>query len=141
MARGSDKGGSPLLLLLVLLALIGGVGTWNYQRNVAAEAAEVRPYRSLSEADLETLIAAYEAEIAQLEKRYEQLRGGSAGARAGGDRFDAFEQAQQRGRVVREAGYAISERGASLAELREERQRRASAGQGLERILKLAFTF
>lgn len=141
MGRGSDKGGGPLLLLLVLLALLAGVGTWNYQRNAAAEAAEVRPYRTLSEADLGTLIAAYEAEVAQLEKRYERARGGSASSPSGDDRFQAFAQAQRRGRAAREAGYAVSEHEAALAELREEQERRARTGEGLERILKLAFTF
>lgn len=140
MGRRSDKSGARPLLL-VLLALLVGVGYWNYQRNAAAQAEEVRPYRTVSQADLETLIAAYEAEIAQLEQRYERVRGRGAPGSSTGDRFDAFEQAQQQGRAVREAGYALSEREASLAELREEQQRRAAAGEGLQRILKLAFTF
>lgn len=143
MARRSGKGGgNQLVLLLVLLGLLGGVGAWNYQRNLAAEAQEVRPYRTVSEGDLETLIAAYEGEIAQLESRYTRARRqGAAAAPAGGDRFDAFEQAQQRGRAVREVGYRLSEREAALEELRKEQQRRAQTGEGLQRILKLAFTF
>lgn len=142
MGRGGSGKGGQLLLLLLLLGILAGAGTWNYRRNLAAQNAEVRPYRTLSDADLQTLTAAYESEVAQLSKRYEAARRQrSAAPAAGGDRFQRFEKAQQRGRAERELGYRVSEREAALDELHEEQRRRAAEGKGWQRILKLVFTF
>ncbi|MEM7412859.1 MAG: hypothetical protein AAF430_21685 [Myxococcota bacterium] len=127
MASGKAK--STLLQLLVLLAILAGGGAYNYHRNLDLEQAEQRPYRTLSDADLATLLAATEAESERLDGRYEQARGQGASRATGQAGFQAFESAQRRGRAVREMGYQASEMGASLAELRSETARReADAG-------------
>ena len=59
-----------LLLLLVLLALLGG----NYYRNWSAEQAEFRPYRGYSESELDTLIQAHRAQAQARAERYDSAR-------------------------------------------------------------------
>jgi len=127
-------------VLLALLALLGGLGTWNYQQNLAAERAEVRPYRTLSDADLATLIAAVESEAAAASSRYELARGEPTGrVAADGDRFEDFERAQQRSRAVRELGQAAAGHEAMLAQLRDEQGRRAGQGDERQRFLRRLF--
>lgn len=114
--------------LLALLAALGGVGFWNYQRNVAKEAAEPRPLRGYAEADLVSLAAAYEAEIAVLEQRYEVRKSSPAPeAPSGqllGDKVRDFERASARGRAIRGAGGDLAEQEAALVDVREELARR-----------------
>ena len=44
---------SHLGALLLLLGLLARYGAWNYQRNLEAEAQQVRPYRTYSDEQLE----------------------------------------------------------------------------------------
>jgi hypothetical protein len=143
MARERSSAGTRLLLLLVLLGGAAGLGAWNYQRNLEAERAEVRPYRGLSDADLGALIDAVEGEAARASARYQRARSAGAppAAPAPGDgRFGAFERIQQRGRAVRELGYEAAGHETMLAQLREEQGRRAGQGSELQVFLRRVLT-
>lgn len=142
MAR---SGSSQLVPLLVLVTLLGGAGTWNYRRNVEVENAELRPYRTLADADLALLLAAAEQEAEALSGRYATLRQqrapkGQSGAARPSARFRDFEQAQSHGRAVRELGYRASEREATLEELRREQGRRAGEGGPMQVFLRRLLT-
>ena len=142
MAKGG-KGGNALALLL-LLGLLGGGAGWNYQRNLALEDAEVRPFETLSDADLATLLAATEAEAKKLGARYDEARERRASVEVTGvhtaERLRDFERVQAHGRAVRDMGQRTSQVEASLAELQKETQRRAGQGDGLQVFLRRAFT-
>ena len=145
MARG--KGSSNAVALLVLLALLaGGIG-WNYQRNLAIQeqAAQTRPFSTLSDADLAVLLTATEAEAEKLGARYEAARSQRASTRVEGtrtsERLRDFERVQAHGRSVRALGQRTSELEASLAELRREQAVREGQGDELQVFLRLAFSF
>ena len=141
----AKSGGSNALALLLLLGLLAGGGAWNYQRNLALESSEVRPYSSLSDADLATLLEATETEAKRRGARYDAARSQRASTEVSGtyseERLRDFERVQSHGRAVRSLGRQASEIDASLAELRKEQGRRAGQGEGIERVLRLAFTF
>ncbi len=145
MAKSEDRGGAGgrALLGLVLLGLLAGGGAWNYQRNVALEQAQVRPYRTLSDADLATLLSATEAEASALDAAYERAKAARPASGSASDRFTAFERAHQRGREARELGERASELAAMAAEVRKERDYRAGRGDEMEiflrRLLVLSF--
>ena len=82
MAKGSG-GGSQVLLLLFLLAILAGAGGWNYKRNLDLEKEEHRPYRSYDEVELDQLREAYRAELGQQTDRFRRATGSRV--RVGGD--------------------------------------------------------
>ncbi len=129
-------------LLMLLLALLCGFGTWNYRRNVKAEAAVPRPYRTYSEAQIDQLIAASRASLDGLVARYEKVSGNSIEARDQGfvgDQIKEFERVQSRSRAVRGLGYEISEAEGLLRELEAEKRRRQQSGVLL--FLRRAFAY
>ena len=129
-SRGNALG--SLLLLLLLLGGVGAAGAWNYERNLALEEQEVRPYRTLSDTDLEALRAATEAEVKRLDARYAAASGQRASTQIQGvhteERLRSFERVQAHGRAVRSLGHEASELGATLTELQREQDRRAADG-------------
>ena len=142
--KRSGNGGGHLPALLLLLAILGGYGTWNYHRTLELEAQEVRPYRSYTDADLEALEAAYRADVEALDARYASVRGRKHRAKDQGfgqAQIDEFERVQRSSRSVRELGYRVSEQQATLDELVKERQRRANRGAAWQEFLKRAFLF
>jgi hypothetical protein len=131
--KKKKKSGRRFLLRL-LLVLLCGVGAWNYRRNVEAEAAVPRPYRSYSEAQLDQLIAASRASLDGLVARYEKVSGHSIQARDqafAGDQIKEFERVQSVSRSVRGLGYEISESEGLLRELEAEKGRRGDSAVGL----------
>ena len=121
MGRKKAKSGigGQLLMLGVLVAILGGAGAWNYQRNLAEEAKEPRPYRSLSDADLQQLRAAYEGEIARLDPRYQKASQQRVRVSKGGhhdDRVREFERVQRHSRSVRELSYGLAEKEAAVTD-------------------------
>jgi len=141
MAKDDSRGASGQLLLLVgLLALLIGAGAWNYRRNVALEQAQVRPYRTLSDADLAMLLAASEAEAKAVDAVYQRSKAARTAVGSGGsDRFGAFERAHQRGREARDLGQRASELEAMAAEVRKEHDLRAGEGEELDVLLRRVF--
>jgi hypothetical protein len=69
-AQRALRGSSNLPTLLFLLAILAAGGAWNYQRNLKAEEAQPRPYRSYSDENLEALRAAYQDEVDKHTARY-----------------------------------------------------------------------
>ena len=131
--KKKKKSGRRFLLTL-LLALLCGLGAWNYRRNVEAEAAVPRPYRSYSEAQLDQLITASRASLDDMVARYEKVSGHPIRARDqsfAGDQIKEFERVQSMSRSVRGLGYEISESEGLLRELEAEKGRRGDSAVGL----------
>lgn len=143
MGKGSG-GGSRALPLLVLLALLGGAGAWNYQRNLAVEEALPRPYKGYSDADLEAMTAAYEQEIEQYTKRWERASGQRMQASTRGlvgDAAQEFERVQGHSSEVRALKRDLAERQVTLDQIREELGYRGSLGKGWQLHLRRLTTF
>lgn len=142
MTKRSERGNASALVL-VLLLLVGGVA-WNFQRNLAAESREFRPYRSYAEADVDALIEAYEKAAEKAGSRYDRVVDRRAEARGAGDvmgNVHEFERVQGAGRATRAARAEYADARASLEELRKERSRRAGERSKLGVFLRRAFTF
>jgi hypothetical protein len=143
MAATSAKGG--LLLLLLLLGGTGGVGYWNYQRNVAKENSEPRPFRGYATPDLDKLIAAQKAEIDRMRPAVQRAEVSRAQARGDGflgDQVREFERVHRHSEHTRELSGQLSDLEIMQQQLEKERALRVGEGQGaLLNVLKLAFTF
>ena len=113
---------SRTVLGLVLLAALGAGGAWNYQRNMALEAAD-RPFSSYSTDQLQALAAGYESEVSELSGRYTAQQGRASQA-AGGRLIDeniaAFDATHRQGAAVRKLGGDLSQREAEYTDLRAE---------------------
>ena len=140
MAR--KGGGGQLVPLLFLLALLGGYGTWNYQRNLEAEAAIPRPYKGYSDEQLAQLEAAYRAQVEALNQRYDAASGSrtrSKDVQLLGEAVDQFEQVQRNSRAVRDLGSRVSQEQASLDAIAAEKALRARLGGPVMTFLSRAF--
>lgn len=139
--QGEKQGGNTPLLLTLLLLLVG-LSAWNYQRNAALEKASPSPYASMSDANLDVLIAAYQSEIEGMQAKGGVGRRANARDTSGvASGVREFERVQRVSRSTREAGYAIAEREAAVAALEQEKARRARLGGGaLQVFLRRAFT-
>ena len=116
-----------LALVVVLVALAGG-GFWNYQRNahLVADVEKPRPYGSLSDADFEQMLAAYEGEARRAKQGVANTPGEAAqidayGSSDLGGKAEGFESYQrQNERWKRERGRAM-EQDFMVKELRAEK--------------------
>ena len=138
MAEASG-GGGKLVLLLVLLAVAGGAGTWNYRRNLEAERAEPRPFRSYAEADLGSLSQAYQQEIDVYTLRYEALTGQKVTIREGGhldDKIREFERIQRLGRSTRDLVTQLAKRHVAVEQLAYEQHKRAEERHAVKLFFK-----
>ena len=119
-----EKNNGPLM---VLLALLVGVGGWNFVQNTRVENAQPRPYRNYSDADLAPLIAAYQS---QIDGRDQTLRAASqqkVGIRDGGligQRLDDFARVQEVGRKRRELAGRVSDSEHALEQVQLEIEKR-----------------
>jgi hypothetical protein len=142
MARSGGGGG---ILLVVLLLALGVGGAWNYRRNLDAEAAESpRPYRTLSDAEIEQLITAYEGEIGEWETREGGVRSTTGGVRDRAhfdDRVREFERVQRSGARVRAVGDELRVRQIELEKLEEEQRLRSDSQDVLALHLRRLLTF
>lgn len=142
MAGGSGKGGA-IVPLLMMLALLGGAGWWNYQRNLAMEQAENRPFRGHSDADLDALLKAYEAQHEQGMDRWESASGKRIKARGQDyfqDQVNEYERIARAHQQANELRDQVAGTQATLKRLREEKRRRASERDKLKLFLKRVFT-
>ena len=143
MSRGEKSRGGWLLFALVL-TIVGGVGTWNYRRNLAHESAAFRPYATYSRADLEALIDAYEQEVESSREGYEQTRDLRAKARDRpflDGRLREFERVQKKGRATRALGAKLAESEVTMKLLREEVLRRDRREDELRLFLRRLFVY
>ena len=127
---GSEKGGRGALVpLLILLLLLVGGGTWNYQRNLARESQEDRPMRGYAEADLEKLLAAYKGEQQRLSRRSDttHLAGERNSSGKGvAENVREFERVQRQSSRVRDAHGDLAETELMVARIEQELARRDS---------------
>jgi dihydroorotase-like cyclic amidohydrolase len=134
--------GIAMLPVVVLVGLLAA-GAFNYHRNWQAEAAVPRPYEGYSQADLEALMAAYQAENAQAEARYEAARG-KLGRQRGAGMLDqniaAFEAAQRDSAQAREAGARLAMQKTSTDEIEAELARREADADVLKVHLRRLLT-
>ncbi len=128
-----SNAGSGLLVVVLLLGLLVG-GAFNYRRNLEAETAErPRPYRTLSDAEVEQLIAAYRVEIEAWQGRVADTRDQTGGVRERAHldaRIREFERVHRSGRGERAVGQELAGRQIELEKLEEE-QRLRSGSQDL----------
>jgi len=141
MAQGS---GSKVLLLFVLLALAGGFGAWNYQRNVAAERAEPRPFRSYSDADLDSLTEAYRAEVETYTNRYEARTGRKVSIHEHAhtdQKLREFERVQRISQDTRDLVTQLAQRHEAIEQLDVERRKRVKEKDVVMLFLKRLLTY
>lgn len=135
MAKTSS---SNLPALLLLLAIIAGAGTWNYQRNLKLEAEAPRPFRSYSQADLEALQAAYQAEVDRHTSRYREASGKKVAVRGGGyieAQVEEFERVQKISRAKRDIASEFARNQVRLDGVMEEISFRANQGEPWQQFL------
>lgn len=132
-----------LKLLLAVMVALGAAGGWNYHRNLTAEAQTPRPYRAYTDADLEALVGAYEAEVASLSGRYDaakSVRGESRNEQHFDSKVREFERVQGISRRSREAGAKLSVSEAELEGLRAEQAQRERDADPFRVLLRRLFT-
>ncbi len=142
MAR-SSAGNTQVVLLLLLLLGAAGAGAWNYQRNVELEKQVMRPYRGISDAELGSLRSAYEAEIEEFRRRYEQLSGYRPQVRDGryfDQKVDEFERVQKVSVQVRAIGRELAEREGDLQRIAQEETLREGERDKLKLFLRRVLT-
>ena len=134
MASGS-AGSNPVAQLLLLLAIVGGAGGWNYHQNLEAEKRVYRPYRGYSEADLQTLEDAYSGHTALTNKRYQKTVSKRADARSMpllGEQVREFERVQGIARQKRDARDRLADSQATLQLIEQETRKRAQEKDALK---------
>jgi len=135
-----ERGGAQVLLLLALgLAIVAG-GAWNYHRNLRAEQQEqgARPFERYSDAELEQLAGAYEAEIREADGRYQAVRARGVEVRDTAlidEGIREFERVQRSSARVRDLATEVADREARLRDIRSEQAHRAAARDGVSQHL------
>lgn len=134
--KNKDKGGGGGgFLLLVILVMAGGLGGWNYQRNLALETeqANSRPFQGYSDADLEQLAEAYGEKVDILDRKYKASLEKRTGVRDTGglmaEKVQEFERVQKVGEKIRAATTMVADSEARLRQIREEQQWRRNDDQ------------
>jgi hypothetical protein len=134
----SGKGNQGLLLLVLVGILIGG-GTWNFRRNLAIEEAEPRPYRGYSLEQLEDLKAAYENEVDTHTQRYQQAASRKVNVRGGGmlrDQVDEFERVQRIGQKRRAIASDFAKNQVQLDDVKAELRKRETERDELQLFVR-----
>jgi hypothetical protein len=136
-----------LFSVVALIALLAGGGYLNYQRNAYLdEDAPARTYATLSDAQIEQLIAAYEGELYKATEAVDDKSDPSAlldGYRAGDltGRVEAFDRFQDQNKDWKSSYRHKVEQEVMIEALRREQQLR---GQGMDqewrRILRRVVT-
>ncbi len=142
MAKGSE-GSHRFVQLLVLLAIVGGAGGWNYHQNLEAEKREYRPSRGYSEQDLETLRAAYAGHTDVTNERYRAMVSKRAEARSMsllGEQVREFERVQGIARQNRDARDRLADSQATLQLIERETRKRAQEQDALKLFFRRVFS-
>jgi hypothetical protein len=142
MAQTNVTGG--ILLILALLGGAGGVGYWNYQRNLAAENNEPRPFRGYTTPDIDKMIAAQKAEIARMRPvvdRAQRTRAQVRGDGFLGEQVKEFERVHRQSSRERALSDQLSDLEVVQQQLESERAKRTGAEGRFMGVLRLAFTF
>ncbi len=138
-----DGFGRPMVALMLLAGMVG-LGAWNFHRNVEAERQQPRPFASYSDSDLETLVAAYEQEIADFTRKWEKVTGKKVNVQNfvhTDSRIREFERVQGLGRQAREMTGELAKRHVALDELHEEQAKRVQEQEVVLIFLKRLFMY
>lgn len=133
--------------LALLLALLLGLGAWNYHRNyrLERESAQVRPYASYSHREVSLLREAVAAELETSRARFELARGNRMrGARdrgSVGDNAAQFNRTTRASNAIRDAASQVAAQEAALAALDAELAQRARAAYGAALHLRRLTSF
>lgn len=132
-------------MLVGALAVLTGLGAWNYHRNMQAETQESapRPFQAYQTTDLEALRAAYAQEVETSQRAYEAQSSRRQRARGEGlmdERVREFEKIQRTSDRLRDLRADVAEREARLREIDAELELRAGAQAGLSLHLKRLLT-
>lgn len=127
MAKSKNKkSGGGGFLLLVILVLAGGIGGWNYQRNLALEANQAgsRPFQGYSDGSLVDLAEAYGEQADVLDRKYQASLERRSGVRDTHglimERVREFERVQKIGESIRVATSKAADSEARLRQIRDE---------------------
>jgi len=148
MAKSKKKkeSGGGGFLLLVILVLAGGLGGWNYQRNLSLEdtQAGARPFQGYSDSSLVDLAAAYGEESDILDRKYQASLERRSGVRDSDglimERVAEFERVQKIGESIRRATSKAADSEARVRQIRDEQAwRRNQSGWKLhlQRLTKI----
>lgn len=117
-----------ILALLIVGVALGGVGYWNYNRNVGMDAdlSKPRPYKTISTEQVGELLKAYQADIARTKQSVAKAPGGvgaidRADASDVGGKAKGFASFQRDNSQWKNARGQIFEQEKTLADLRLEK--------------------
>ncbi len=142
MAKGSE-GGNTFVPLLLLLAIVGGAGAWNYHQNLEIEKREHRPFRGYSDADLETLRDVYAGHTDLTSERYQAALAKQAEARTMsllGEQVREFERVQDIAVQKRDARDRLADSQATLQLVEQEQRKRDQERDVLKLFARRVFT-
>jgi len=128
--------------ILLLLALLSGLGAWNYHRNwqIEKESERSRPYQSYAIADLDALKEAYRSELGGVRAKFDAAKRNRIRPRRDigsiSDHVAQFQQTTRASSAIREAAGGVADREAQIAELDREIEVRTRFGVGLMRHVK-----
>jgi hypothetical protein len=137
------EAGSGVLALLLLLVLVGGLGAWNYRRNLEREAAEYRPFRGYTEEELGHLADAYETKKGTDSRRYERAAARRVEAHTKGyfdEQVREFERAQRVAGARKVAQDELAASQTTLKLIEKEQRRRAQERDKVKLFLKRVLT-
>jgi hypothetical protein len=137
MAKRKSKGGGigGALPLLVMLAVMAGVGGWNYHRNLVLETEQAgsRPFEGYSDTALVDLAAAYREQAEMLERKYKASLETRRGVRDRGglimEKISEFDRVQKIGSSIRVATSHVADSEARLREIQDEQAWRRNESQ------------
>ena len=127
-----------VLVVLALLIVVGGaVGGWNYHRNWSSEQedSQPRPFMGYSDADLEALASAYQAEIDAYQAKTDTHTARRVDVKTAkgsiAENIDEFERIHRQSSKIRDMVTLVAEREARIREIREEQRMRGGRATGL----------
>lgn len=140
MGKRSGKGGKggSVTLLLMILAIAGCLGAWNYHRNLELELAQregegARPFQGYSDEALEQLAAAYGEQADILERKYKASLERRTGVRDTdgllAEKVEEFERVRKIGDSIRDATSEVADSEARLRQIRDEQAWRHNQNQ------------
>ena len=131
-------------LLAVLLLLLLAAGAWNFHRNLAAERAVHRPFRSYDVAELEALAGVLQSSSQAQADRYETAAHRRAVPGTKGyfdEQIAEFERVQRVGEAKRRAQRELAGSRVTLRLLEEERAHRVREEKPVAVFLARLLTF
>jgi hypothetical protein len=125
-SKKKKKGGGGGFLLLVILVIAGGLGGWNYQRNLTLEDDNEgsRPFQGYSDTALVDLAEAYGEEADILDRKYQASLERRTGVRENNglmmEKVAEFERVQKIGDSIRVATSKAADSEARVRQIRDE---------------------